>query len=124
MKKANLRLGIKSKQDQSEYDEVPLSQKSATTPNQKRGNFLDKLNPSFMNKFSNENPMNGAREKGLGKKTSKFGSKVMGAESMSGISEINGDNDVSITVVSGKPPDFEYLQEIQRMAEIKYQEQQ
>lgn len=48
----------------------------------------------------------------------------MTAESISAISEINGvDNDVSITVVSGKPPDFEYLQEIQRMAEIKYEEQ-
>lgn len=124
MKKANLRLGIKSKQDHSEYDVVPLSQKSAATPNQRRGNFLDKLNPSFMNKFSNDNSLHGAREKEPGKKTSKFGSKMMGAESMSGISEINGDNDVSITVVSGKPPDVEYLQEIQRMAEIKYQEQQ
>jgi hypothetical protein len=27
-----------------------------------------------------------------------------------------------VTIVSGKPPDFEYLLEIQRMAEIKYQE--
>ena len=44
--------------------------------------------------------------------------------SIPGISEINTDNDVSITVVSGRPPDFEYLQEIQRAAEIKYQEQQ
>lgn len=49
----------------------------------------------------------------------------MGTDSISGISDINaGDNDVSITVVSGKPPDLEYLQEIQRMAEIKYQEYQ
>lgn len=47
------------------------------------------------------------------KKGTKLGGKVMAADSISGISEINCvDNDVSITVVSGKPPDFEYLQEI------------
>ena len=47
------------------------------------------------------------------KKGTKLGGKVMAADSISGISEINGvENDVSITVVSGKPPDFEYLQEI------------
>ena len=125
MKKANLRLGIKSKQDQSEYDEVPLSQKSAATPNQRRGNFLDKLNPSFMNKFNDKEPASGhLREKDHAKKGSKFGGKGMRADSRSGISDANGgDDDVPITVVSGKPPDFEYLLEIQRMAEVKYQEQ-
>lgn len=62
-----------------------------------------------MNKF-NDNPMvNDPREKDVTKNVKKFGSKMMGAESMSGMSEINADNDVSITVVSGKPPDFEYL---------------
>ena len=70
---------------------------------------MDKLNPSFMNKF-NDNPMvNDPRDKDVTKNVKKFGSKMMGAESMSGMSEINADNDVSITVVSGKPPDFEYL---------------
>lgn len=58
-----MRLGFKSKQDQSEYDEVPLSQKSAATPNQKRGNFLDKLNPSFMNKFNDKDQIVGLRDK-------------------------------------------------------------
>lgn len=120
-----MRLGIKGKQDHSEYDEVPLSQKSATTPNQRRTNFLDKLNPSFMNKFNDKDQMSGLREKDHGKKGSKFGGKVMAADSISGFSDANGgENDVSITVVSGKPPDVEYLLEIQRMAEVKYQEQQ
>ena len=44
-------------------------------------------------------------------KSSKYG-KLMGTDSISAISDINaGDNDVSITVVSGKPYDIEYLQE-------------
>ena len=47
---------------QSEYDEVPLSQKDAATPNQKRGNFLDKLNPNFLNKFNDKEQMGGLRE--------------------------------------------------------------
>lgn len=124
MKKANLRLGSKGKQDQSEYDEVPLSQKSAATPNQRRGNFLGKLNPSFMNKFNDKDQMGLLREKDHGKKGPKFGGKAMGAEPTPGFSEANGGEDVSITVVSGKPPDVEYLLEIQRMAEEKYQAQQ
>ena len=37
----------------------------------------------------------------------------MAADTMSGFSGMDGvDNDVSITVVSGKPPDVEYLLEI------------
>lgn len=78
-----------------------------------------------MNKFNDKDQMMGLREKDHAKKGSKFGGKQMAADSISGFSDANaGENDVSITVVSGKPPDFEYLLEIQRMAEIKYQEQQ
>lgn len=63
-----MRLGIKQKDHLNEYDEVPLSQKSAVTPNQKRGNFLDKLNPNFLNKFNDKdqglNQLRDAKNKG------------------------------------------------------------
>lgn len=113
-----MRLGLKQKDHQNEYDEEPLSQKGAVTPSQRRGNFLDKLNPNFLNKFNEKDQVrNPGRETKGNPKSNKKGngieSFVSGAE-----------NDVSITVVSGKPPDFEYLLEIQRMAEQKYHEQQ
>lgn len=55
MREANSKLGIRGKQyglTENEYDEVPQSQKNADAKHSKRGNFLDKLNPDFMNKFN------------------------------------------------------------------------